>query len=213
MYRFLICSVLLLGPPCWAGEPGPARAGLEAFSDGLVSLHAAFAQRLIAPDGELQSEGSGEVWLQKPGLFRWAYGGDYPELIVADGERVWIYDELLEQVTVKAQSSAAEDSPLLLLTEPEGLEQQFTVTEIGDYEDMNLLALESNNPEAEFERILLGFSCNTLRLMALEDAFGMRTEIRFSEVQRNVDLEPGLFRFEPVPGTDVVGDLPETETP
>jgi outer membrane lipoprotein carrier protein len=42
--------------------------------------------------------------------------------------------------------------------------------------------------------------------MILEDAFGLRTEIRFSEMRRNVDIDAGLFRFQPPEGTDVIGD-------
>ncbi|NND44549.1 MAG: outer membrane lipoprotein chaperone LolA [Xanthomonadales bacterium] len=208
-------TILILGLS-WAmnlaasDNDGPAMAELQAFSSGLETLHAGFNQRVIGPDGALQSEGAGSVWMQHPGLFRWSYEGEYPELIVADGERVWIYDEMLEQVTVKAQSSNIEDSPLLLLTQPQSLAEQFEVTELGAYEDMQLLSLVSHDPESEFERILLGFAQDQLRLMALEDAFGLRTEIRFDQVRRNPGLDPELFRFTPPEGSDVVGD---TEPP
>lgn len=208
-------TILILGLG-WAmnlaasGDDGPAMAELQAFSSGLETLHAGFSQRVIGPDGAPQSEGAGSVWMRHPGLFRWSYEGEYPELIVADGERVWIYDEMLEQVTVKAQSSNVEDSPLLLLTQPQSLHEQFEVTELGAYEEMQLLSLVAHDPESEFERILLGFAQNQLRLMALEDAFGLRTEIRFEQVMRNPELDPELFRFTPPEGSDVVGD---TESP
>ena len=115
-----IVSLLLL--LCVAASPSGAQARdgegvhatdlLERFTTGLESLHAQFAQQVIGNDGVVQDRSSGEVWLQRPRLFRWAYGGDFPELVVADGERVWIYDEALEQVTVKNQSETAADSPL-----------------------------------------------------------------------------------------------------
>ena len=41
----------------------------------------------------------------------------------------------------------------------------------------------------------------------MEDAFGLRTEIRFEDVERNPALDGGLFRFEPPPGVDVIGAL------
>ena len=43
--------------------------------------------------------------------------------------------------------------------------------------------------------------------MIMEDAFGLRTELRFDDVRRNPDLDEALFRFEPPEGTDVIGDL------
>lgn len=206
---FLSTCLTLASPVVPAGESGLAQSSLERFSDGLESLHARFSQRVITQDGEVENEGEGEVWLQTPGLFRWASEGDYPELIVADGQYIWMYDEMLEQVTVKPQSEAAEDSPLLLLTDPAGLEEQFKITEAGQHEGVDLLTLESSNPESEFDRVLLGFDQDQLVLMGLEDAFGLRTEIRFSELARNLPLDPGLFRFEPPPGTDVVGETPD----
>lgn len=208
MRILLILSTLLFGAVVMAADDDPARVSLDRFTRGLETLRADFTQRVITPDGEVESEGGGEVWLRTPGQFRWAYGGAYPELIVADGEYLWMYDEMLDQVTVKRQSAQAEDSPLMLLTNPDALDSQFTATEVGDYEGMTLLSLVSNNPESEFETVLLGFSEDRLALMALEDAFGLRTEVRFSGVQRNLELDSGLFRFKPPAGADVVGDIP-----
>jgi outer membrane lipoprotein carrier protein len=211
----LVCVFLLLltgASPLWAqssgsAEYGPARSGLEQFSEGLESLNAKFTQTVVAPDGSLESESSGEVWLMQPGLFRWAYGGDFPELIIADGEKLWLYDPTLEQVTVKAQSGLAENSPLMLLTDLGSLDEQFSVTEVGDYEGLDLLELVSINPESEFDRVMLGFNDNQLALMSLEDAFGLRTQVRFIEIDRNPELDPGLFIFVPPENTDIVGEF------
>jgi len=189
------------------GSPGPARSRLEVFSAGLETFSAEFTQTVTAQDGRVESHGEGEVWLQRPGLFRWSYGGDFPELIVADGERVWLYDPTLEQVTVRRESGASEDSPLLLLTDPGAIERQFVIIEAGQIDGVDLLALESLHAESEFERVMLGFDREGLVLMQLEDAFGLRTDIRFTDVQRNPGLDPELFRFVPPEGTDVVGDL------
>jgi outer membrane lipoprotein carrier protein len=189
-------------------QPGPARAQLEAFSNGLQSLQAGFDQIVLGSDGAVQDESEGRLWLQRPRKFRWEYGGDFPELLVADGSHVWIYDEILEQVTVKDQSLLSSDSPLTLLTDLSHLDEQFEVRELGADDGMQLLELQSRSPESEFERVLLGLRDNTLLLMAMEDAFGLRTEIRLRDFQFNPELAPDLFRFEPPPGTDIIGDLP-----
>ena len=60
----------------------------------------------------------------------------------------------------------------------------------------------------QFERVLLGLADDTPVLMVIEDAFGLRTEIRFSSVVRNPELHADLFRFEPPEGADVIGALP-----
>lgn len=206
MARFPLVVLLSAPLALLAGQAGPARSDLEQFAAQLDTLHARFEQTITSQDGVIESEGSGEIWLKSPGLFRWAYAGEYPELIVADGQRVWLYDEILEQVTVKPQSGLAENSPLMLLTDIEALDEQFEVREVGDHEGMNLLQLVSINAESEFDQVLLGFRGGQLALMQLEDAFGLRTSISFFEVIRNPELAEALFQFTPPPGTDVVGE-------
>jgi outer membrane lipoprotein carrier protein len=205
----LALALLAAVNPLGAQENG-ARAQLDRFADGLQTLHARFEQQVISTDGAVQDRSEGEVWLRRPERFRWEYGGDFPELVVADGERVWIYDEMLEQVTVRDQGAASMDSPLTLLTDPDRLEEQFEVREMGQAEQMHLLELRARSQESEFERILLGLEAGLLKLMIMEDAFGLRTEIRFDEVEINPELDDELFYFEPPPGVDVIGGLAET---
>ncbi len=202
----LLLAAVLAGSAVTAQEAGPARSALERFSDGLLHLHATFNQTVVDQEGSLMEEGTGDIWVSRPNLFRWAYAGDFPELIIADGERVWLYDESLEQVTVKEQSGLAVNSPLMLLTDLSGLDEQFTVTELGEYQDMQLLELTSSGSDVEFDRVILGLRNDELAMMALEDAFGMRTEILFDAVRRNPDIEEGLFQFTPPPGVDVIGE-------
>ena len=70
---------------------------------------------------------------------------------------------------------------------------------------MLLLELKSLNSESEFERILLGLDSNGIRMMAMEDAFGQRTEIHFENILKNTDVKPETFSFEPPEGVDLVG--------
>ena len=127
--------------------------------------------------------------------------------MVADGKNIWIYDEVLEQVTVKDQSQVAMDSPLSLLTDLGQLDEQFEVREAGQSEQWQLLELRSRSMESDFERILLGLNDDSLQLMVMEDAFGLRTEINFVEVERNPELDPALFTFVPPDSADVIGEI------
>jgi len=183
------------------------RDQLERFAQDLQTYSAKFEQRVIGNDGKIEDESAGKVWLSQPHFIRWEYGGDFPELVVADGQNVWIYDEVLEQVTVKPQSDLVADSPLSLLTDVTRLDVQFEVREAGEMDGMALLELRAIDSDAEFDRVLLGLQENDLKLMTMEDAFGLRTEVRFSEPQRNQDLDLKLFSFTPPPGVDIVGDL------
>ncbi len=209
---FTALSVCMSSLPLAAEEPAApagARATLEAFSRGLEGLAADFEQVVISQDGAIMEEGAGDVWLARPDRFRWSYHGDFPELIVADGAHVWLYDEGLEQVTVHRQSSRAGDSPLLMITDLDGMDEAFQVTELGTVSGLQLLELASLEPEAQFERMVLGFQDGELNRLVLEDAFGLRTELSFSNVRRNPPVPEGHFRFTPPEGVDLVGEVPD----
>ena len=188
-----------------AGESGPARSELEKFAGELERFKADFTQTVMSQDGSIQDKTQGQVWLQSPDKLRWVYSGEFPEIIVADGKNIWIYDVSLEQVTVKPQSGQATDSPLMILADVSQLDKQFKVTEMGEFEDMLLLELRSLDSESEFERILLGLEPGGIRMMAMEDAFGQRTEIQFENALVNPPAEPDQFLFSPPEGADVVG--------
>ena len=202
---FLLLVLTLTASVLLAGSSGPARSELERFAAELEGFQADFVQTVKSQDGRVQDQTHGKVWLQSPDKLRWVYSGEFPETIVADGSNIWIYDESLQQVTVKPQTDQAADSPLMILADTSRLDQQFQVTELGDFEDMLLLELKSLDDESQFERILLGLDSSGIRMMAMEDAFGQRTEVHFENMLKNSPLDPQLFKFTPPEGADLVG--------
>ncbi len=202
---FLLLVLTLVASVLLAGSSGPARSELERFAAELEGFQADFVQTVKSQDGRVQDQTHGKVWLQSPDKLRWVYSGEFPETIVADGSNIWIYDESLQQVTVKPQTDQAADSPLMILADVSRLDQQFQVTELGDFEEMLLLELKSLDDESEFERILLGLDSSGIRMMAMEDAFGQRTEVHFENMLKNSPMDPQLFKFTPPEGADLVG--------
>ena len=202
---FLLLVLTLATSVLLAGSSGPARSELERFTAGLEGFQADFVQTVKSQDGRVQDQTHGKVWLQSPDKLRWVYSGEFPETIVADGSNIWIYDESLQQVTVKPQSDQAADSPLMILADVSRLDQQFQVTELGDFEEMLLLELKSLDSESEFERILLGLDSSGILMMAMEDAFGQRTEVHFENMLKNSPIDQSLFEFTPPDGADLVG--------
>lgn len=184
---------------------GPGRERLDAFLEGLRSLEGQFRQVLLDEHGQAVDESTGTVYLQRPGRFRWDYTEPFPQLIVADGERVWLYDPGLEQVTVRAQSQALGSTPAALLTSKQPVDQNFEITELNGSADGNAwLALEPRDAAGNFERIRIGFDAQGLHAMELSDSFGQTTRIEFSALRRNPELDAGLFRFTPPAGVDVI---------
>lgn len=187
-------------------ETPSAQHQLEAFASNMNSFSANFSQQIRSANGHLEEPESGQFKLLRPNLFRWDYGGEYPQQIVADGSQVWIYDLELEQVSIKPQAQSVDESPALVLLQPEKLDEFFVVTELG--EDLNgsaMLSMTPRSKDAAFERIILALRDNIPQILILEDGFGQRTEISFTEQLMNPEIETDQFQFTAPDGTDVIG--------
>lgn len=184
-----------------------ARDSLDSFTRDLKGLDGQFAQQVFDVDGRLKESASGRVALSAPRLFRWEYSKPYPQLIVADGKKVWIHDPDLDQVTVRAQGAGEQDSPLAALIDPSRLEREYNVREAGSEDGVEWLLLTPKQAdEASFASARLGFDAKGLARMQVVDALGQRTDIAFSGWKKNPAFAKGTFSFVPPKGVDVVGE-------
>ncbi len=198
-------AVLLLAGTAQASD---ARAQLDQFTRGLKGLQGQFTQQVADGNGRVRESSSGTVALSAPRLFRWEYVKPYPQLIVADGRTVWVYDPDLQQVTRRSQGTEEQDSPLAALIDPAKLDRDFNVAEAGTAEGLAWLELRPKRTDnAAFERARLGFGRDgALARMEIHDTLGQRTTIGFSGWTRNPSFARDTFRYTPPAGVDVVGE-------
>lgn len=202
--------VLILALASGAAHAG-AREQLDVFSNGVQGLAANFEQRVYDAGGAMKETSSGTVQLQAPRQFRWEYLKPYPQLIVADGDHIWIYDPDMEQVTVRQQSLEEQNSPLAMLIDIGQMEREFKVTEGGQGQGLAWLELVPRKPEeAPFERARLGFGPAGLVQMEMFDGLGQRTVMGFSTWKRNPAFAPGTFTFTKPEGVDQIGEVAES---
>jgi outer membrane lipoprotein carrier protein len=184
-----------------------ARDDLNSFTKGLKGLDGRFSQKVFDTNGKLKESSSGRVALSAPRQFRWEYTKPYPQLIVADGRKVWVYDPDLEQVTVRAQGADEQNSPLAALIDPQRLDREFNVRELGRKDGLEWLSLApKRGGDASFQTARLAFSGSTLVRMEVVDALGQRTEIAFTGWKRNPSFAKSTFSYTPPKGVDVVGE-------
>jgi outer membrane lipoprotein carrier protein len=184
-------------------------ASLERFSDflkGTQSARGGFEQQIRDRSGRLVQESRGTLAFQRPGKFRWVYEKPYAQVIVGDGQKVWIYDQDLNQVTVKRLDSALGSTPAALLAGSNDVTRAFDLSDAGRRDGLEWVEARPKDKEASFDRIRIGFGAAGLEAMELSDSFGQATVLRFKSLQRNPRLEPSLFRFSPPKGADVIGD-------
>lgn len=208
--RFIVACACFISLACVAAAPGgDAQAGrqrIERFLEGLGGLEAQFEQVLTDRAGQVVDESSGSLAIKRPDRFRWDYREPYEQVIVADGERVWLYDRDLEQVTVRKLDETLSATPAMLLSGASALEDNFTVTRTDREGDVAWVHMEPRRDDTDFKWVRLGFDGERLRFMELGDKLGQTTRLEFTQLERNPPLDPARFTFTPPPGADVIGD-------
>lgn len=202
-----MCAALVLATG--SARAATATAPLDEFLKGLVSLKARFEQVLLDEQGVERERSRGTFYLSRPGRFRWDYESPYQQSIVADGQRVYVYDKDLEQVTVKSLQKALGSTPALLLDGEVNIEERFVVSRGAPAEGLVWLELGPKDPRAAREsggyaQIRLGFAGSSLKRMDLRDNLNQTTRIEFKNAERNPNLDPSLFTFTPPEGVDVL---------
>ena len=178
---------------------------LEKFLAKTQTLEASFKQTLRTREGEVLQQTEGKFYLNRPGKFRWDYKEPYEQVIVSDGERIWIYDVDLEQVTVQKKSAGLPSSPMALLQDSSKLHQSFSVSPLDEHDGVYRLKLESKTNDSDFTEIIVGVDVKGLRFMQLHDQFEQVTDIVFSEITTNANLAKEIFEFKVPEGVDVFG--------
>ena len=178
----------------------------RSFARSTQSARAEFEQRVLDRSGKLVQQAKGSFVFQRPGKFRWVYAKPADQVIVGDGERVWIHDRELNQVTVRKLSRAFGSTPAALLAGSAEVEAAFELSEAGVRDGLEWLEAKPKEREAGFERIRMGFGTGGIEVMELADHFGQTTVLRFSSMTRNPKVDPSEFRFTPPKGADVLGE-------
>ncbi len=179
---------------------------LKAFAEQTQSARTTFTQIVRDKDGATAQTASGKLMFARPGKFRWEYEKPYQQTIVGDGERLWVYDKDLNQVTVKKLEGGLGSSPAALLAGSNDIEQYYNVDAKGIKGGVDWLEAYPRDKDTMFEKVRMGFKGSALDTMELYDHLGQVTVIRFGKLERNPKLAANLFSFTPPAGADVIED-------
>ncbi len=198
---------------CLAMPANAQATALEALREFVRSTRAGkttFTQVVVGKSGKNSNPASGSFQFQRPGKFRWVYDKPYEQWIVGDGERLWIYDRDLNQVTVRKLDAALGQSPAAILAGNDDLERNFEVKEAGLRDGLQWLVAVPKSKDTTFEAVRIGFRIEggvaVLSAMELQDTFGQTSVLLFGKMERNPGLAADAFRFTPPKGADVIGD-------
>lgn len=178
-------------------------AAIEQFSAGLDRYEARFEQVLLTEFGEELDRSSGRVYLQLPDKYRWHYLDPFEQVIVADGEKVWVHDVDLEQVSVRDQFEVP--NALALLLDPRALQETYELSVLAVDGNQSTIGMVAREPGGDFSGIEFVVGDLNLHKVTFEDALGQVTVIRFADAARNPPIDPLQFSFVIPEGADVIG--------
>ncbi len=199
-----LLGLLLLLPAVSHTTETPAY--FREFFNGLLTMQADFDQQVLDGNRQLLQSSQGHMWIMRPGRFRWDYVTPYKQQLVADGERLWSYDEELEQVTVQPASEVLTSTPAMLLSGTQPLEQLFNIEETSATAGDRQVTLIPKSDDSNVTRLHVHFSGELLTRIDAEDNFGNTTQFSFTRLERNPKLDEKLFTFTPPAGADVIGN-------
>jgi len=182
---------------------GDASEVLENFFKGLKTFSSDFEQVIENSQLSTVEVSGGQLWISRPGKFRWDYTKPFIQEIVSDGNKIWIYDADLEQVTVRTVNSALGNTPAVLLSDDKPLSDTFTVQSLGETAGFSWVELLPKDSDAGFTSIKLAFKGKDLSEMLLLDNLGQITQLRFSSIKRNPSVDASRFQFKAPTGADI----------
>ncbi|MFC2971327.1 outer membrane lipoprotein chaperone LolA [Azotobacter bryophylli] len=203
LVRLLLLSALtLVLLPVQADERSIQR--LTQLLNQAQTLTARFSQLTLDGSGTQLQESAGELALKRPGLFRWHTDEPMEQLLVSNGQKVWLYDPDLQQVTIQTLDQRLTHTPALLLSgDVSKIGENFEIThkEAGGVVDF---ILKPKAKDTLFDNLRLSFRNGVVNDMQLIDSVGQRTNILFFGVKMNQKIDAAQFVFKVPAGADVI---------
>ncbi|MDE3738543.1 MULTISPECIES: outer membrane lipoprotein chaperone LolA [Pseudomonas] len=204
LIRMLMVAVLGLAALNVHADDEVAISRLTEMLNKAQTISGRFSQLTLDGSGTQLQETSGELSLKRPGLFRWHTDAPMEQLLVSNGEKVWLYDPDLQQVTIQTLDQRLTHTPALLLSgDVSKISENFDIThkEGGDVVDF---ILKPKAKDTLFDTLRLSFRNGVINDMQLIDSVGQRTNILFLGVKMNQAIDAAQFNFKIPEGADVI---------
>ncbi|MDP2746626.1 outer membrane lipoprotein chaperone LolA [Pseudomonas sp.] len=204
LIRMLLLTVLSFTSVAAMADDEVAVQRLTELLNQAQTINARFSQLTLDGSGTQLQETAGQLALKRPGLFRWHTDAPMEQLLVSNGEKVWLYDPDLQQVTIQTLDQRLTHTPALLLSgDVSKIRENF---EISHNEGGNVVdfILKPKSKDTLFDSLRLSFRNNVLNDMQLIDSIGQRTNILFLNVKMNEPQDDAQFTFDIPAGADVI---------
>ena len=214
MPRWLVAGALSVGM-------GAAFASsldtLDTFLKTTKSGRADFTQVVTPPVKAGQTTArsktsTGQFSFIRPTRFRFDYVKPFPQVIVADGQTLWLYDTDLEQVTARKQAQTLSSTPAALVAtavDLAALQKEFTLEAQADADGLQWVLARPNNRDNTIQSVRLGLRVEGTQVglakLEILDAMGQRSVLSFERFEVNpLNLGAVQFNFAVPKGVSVI---------
>ncbi|MGE8405457.1 MAG: outer membrane lipoprotein chaperone LolA [Pseudomonas sp.] len=203
LIRMMLVSALSLSSASvFAAEADVAR--LTQLLNNSKTIEGRFSQLTLDGGGTQLQETTGQMSVQRPGLFYWHTDAPQEQVVVSDGAKVTLWDPDLEQATIKKLDQRLTQTPALLLSgDVSKISQSFDITSKEQGEVMDF-TLKPKTKDTLFDSLRLSFRKGLINDMQLIDSVGQRTNILFTGVKANEAIPASRFKFDIPKGADVI---------
>lgn len=200
----------LLAAAAFAAHAGGLES-LEAFIKSAKTGRASFTQVVTSPgrDGQAAKSktSSGTFEFARPNRFRFDYRKPFEQVIVADGQTLWLYDADLNQVTARKQEAVLGSTPAALIASAPDLatlKRDFNLQAAGEKDGVQWVVATPKNKEGQLHQMRLGFRGNDLAQLEISDSFGQVSRISFEKMELNAAVPAERFQFKAPQGAQVL---------
>jgi len=198
--RFVIGCVMLL---CFLVCPASSdELPVVTYLRGLEFFSAEFQEQRFSPEGAMVSSSQGKCRIHRPRKLYWEYSQPARQLIISDGETLWIYEPELEQVIKSSISTMSSSALSPLLESRERIDKLYTFEPMSDINWWRLRPV-SMTSYSEAAKINIKFMDGKIDQIKLTDALGFVTKLFFSKIDY-IAIKATVFDFSPPDNTDVV---------
>lgn len=205
--RFLSCLAVVASIFMVQAANASSAEDLNTLLNSIKTMKASFTQSIFDNYGKVVQKTYGTMALDRPGRFRWQVQKPMPQTIIANQDKIYIYDPDLEQMTVRRLTVDGNEAPALLLSHKDTtIDQTFDVSIMQGESALKWFLLKPKDDDAMFSTIKLGFVKNQIKEMELNDQIGHSTRVVFKNIKTNGKLPDKLFKLDPPKGTDVIDE-------
>lgn len=199
--RSIIASVLAVLVGLGASAASAGTEPLRDYFESVSSLQGTFKQVTRDEDGRVVKRSKGYFSIERPDRFHWFYETPFKQRLVSDGEWLYSHDIELLQVTIRPIEEVLGVGPAVVLSgDFEELQASFRISEGSE----GWYRLKPRDEDWQFQSVRLRLRDGVPATVEVSDGLGQTMRLSLDQLERNVSMPAGRFRFEIPEDADVI---------